>query len=150
MTVKRAAVGTRSIRCSSRVSARVIQSHELHSATVTSMGRVRGGATVKRDLATRCGFAAAILVGWIAVTLAGTSAAMADPNCNEFFSNSDGSWSPSHPIVIGGPTSQTQIGPSDRFRTGDPGLGGRIARSLNAHCRQGAAAVRPLGIPRTP
>jgi hypothetical protein len=75
---------------------------------------------------------------------------MAEPNCNEFFSNSDGSWSPSHPIVIGGPTSQTQIGPSDHFRARDPGLGGRIARSLDVHCRLGATAVRPLGIPRVP
>lgn len=107
-------------------------------------------AIVARDVATRAGLAAALVTGWITATLAGTSATMAEPNCNEFFSNSDGSWSPSHPIVITGPTSQTQVGPGDHFRAGDPGLGGRIAHSLDVHCRLGATAVRPLGIPRVP
>jgi hypothetical protein len=45
-----------------------------------------------------------------------TSAALAAPNCTDFFFNSDGSWSPTHPILIAGPTSQTQVTPSDKFR----------------------------------
>jgi hypothetical protein len=64
-----------------------------------------------------------------------TQAALAAPNCTNFFYNMDGSWSPTHPIMIAGPTSQTMIVPADEFRRGMPGLPGRIAASLSANCR---------------
>jgi hypothetical protein len=90
--------------------------------------------------------------GAIACVLGAFSApaASAAPNCAEFFYNSDGSWSPTHPIVIAGPTSQTQVMPSDKFRPDMPGLGGRIAASLNANCREAKASVGARNIPRIP
>jgi hypothetical protein len=78
------------------------------------------------------------------------SAALAAPNCAEFFSNADGSWSPTHPILIAGATSQTQIMPSDKFRPGMPGLAGRIAASLNHNCRYARSPSGPRNIPRVP
>jgi hypothetical protein len=96
----------------------------------------------------RAGFVAVLAVG--AATLAGISPASAEPNCNEFFNNSDGSWSPTHPIVLASPTSQMTIGPSDRFRPGIPGVNGRIGYYLDTHCRIGAPAARSLGIPKSP
>jgi hypothetical protein len=80
----------------------------------------------------------------------GNSGALAAPNCAEFFYNSDGSWSPTHPIVIGSPTGQTQMMPSDKFRPDMPGLGGRIANSLNASCRYSRTFVGPQNIPKVP
>ena len=64
-----------------------------------------------------------------------TPAALAAPNCTDFFYNMDGSWSPTHPIMIVSPASQTMIVPADKFRRGMPGLAGRIAASLSANCR---------------
>jgi hypothetical protein len=78
------------------------------------------------------------------------TAAFAGANCSEFFSNSDGSWSPTHPIVLASPTSQAIIGPSDRFRAGVPGMSGRIGRYLDVRCRPSRAAVGVRAIPRTP
>jgi hypothetical protein len=105
---------------------------------------------VKPGLVVRARFAVAIVIGWGATTLVGISTALAAPNCNGFFSNSDGSWTPTHPILIGTPTSQTQIGPGDRLRAGAPGLSGRIGRYLDVHSRLGATAVQPLRIPKMP
>jgi hypothetical protein len=96
----------------------------------------------------RAGFAAALVTG--AIALGGPSPALAAPNCNEFFNNSDGSWTPSHPIIFATPTSQTQIGPSDRFRAGAPGFNGRLGHYLDVRCRLGAGVVQPLGIPKMP
>ncbi|WP_213775938.1 hypothetical protein [Bradyrhizobium sp. dw_78] len=62
------------------------------------------------------------------------SPAHAQANCSEFFYNMDGSWSPTHPIVIAGPTSETTVVPSDKFRPGMPGLAGRIGAYLNSRC----------------
>jgi hypothetical protein len=93
-----------------------------------------------------------LFLGAIACVLGASStpAARAAPNCAEFFYNSDGSWSPTHPIVIAGPTSQTQVMPSDKFRPDMPGLGGRIAASLNANCREAKAFVGARNIPKIP
>jgi hypothetical protein len=76
----------------------------------------------------------ALVIGGLALC-ATTQAALAAPDCTNFFYNMDGSWSPTHPIVIASPTSQTMIVPADKFRRGMPGLAGRIAASLNANCR---------------
>jgi hypothetical protein len=76
----------------------------------------------------------ALVMGGLALC-ATTQAALAAPDCTNFFYNMDGSWSPTHPIVIASPTSQTMIVPADKFRRGMPGLAGRIAGSLNANCR---------------
>jgi hypothetical protein len=96
----------------------------------------------------RNGFMAAIAVG---CALAGTQAALAAPNCGDFFSNSDGSWSPTHIIMVEAPTSQTQIGPSDRLLAGTPGLSGRLGRYLDVHCRLGGSTVvHSLAIPKNP
>jgi len=92
----------------------------------------------------RTAFVAAVVTGCMA---AGMSSASADVNCNEFFGNPDGSWTPTHPIVIGGPASPTQIGPSDRLSQGMPGFSGRLAHYLDVHCRLGGAALR---IPKMP
>jgi hypothetical protein len=78
------------------------------------------------------------------------STAVAAPNCSNFFSNSDGSWTPTHQILMAGPTSQMLVGPGDRFRAGTPGVGGRIGRYLDAHCRFSRASVGPRGIPANP
>ncbi len=87
----------------------------------------------------------------IAMTICGvTTPALAAPNCNSFFSNADGSWSPTHPIVIAGPASQAVITPSDKFQSWMPGLAGRIARSLNVHCRYQRAQIGVHNIPRIP
>lgn len=87
----------------------------------------------------------------IAMTICGvTGPAFAAPNCNNFFSNADGSWSPTHPIVIAGPSSQTVITPSDKFQSWMPGLSGRIARSLNVNCRYQRAQIGVRNIPRIP
>jgi hypothetical protein len=98
----------------------------------------------------RPGCAAAIVIAWTAISFAGMSTAVAAPGCSSFFSNADGSWTPTHPILIGAPTSQTQIVPGDRLRAGAPGLSGRLGRYLDVHCRLGATVVRPLRIPKTP
>jgi hypothetical protein len=81
---------------------------------------------------------------------AGLSSADAAIGCSNFFSNFDGSWSPTHPILFAAPTSQVQLVPSDRLRAGAPGLSGRLGRYLDRHCRLGAAVVRPTGIPKVP
>ena len=80
----------------------------------------------------------------------GSPAALAAPTCAEFFSNSDGSWSPTHPIIVAGPASETRIMPSDRFRADMPGLAGRIAASLNANCRNEKMPSVLRRIPRVP
>ena len=51
--------------------------------------------------------AAASLIVLGAAVFTGISAAQAEPNCNGFFNNPDGSWTPTHIIVVGSPTSQT-------------------------------------------
>jgi hypothetical protein len=78
------------------------------------------------------------------------STALAAPNCSDFFSSSDGSWTPTHQILIAGPVSQTLVGPGNRFRAGAPGLSGRIGRYLDARCRFSRASVGPRGIPANP
>jgi hypothetical protein len=88
-------------------------------------------------------------IGFVLAGL-GSSAALAAPNCAEFFSNSDGSWSPTHPIIVAGPASETRIMPSDRFSVGMPGLSGRIAASLNANCRNEKMPSVLRRIPRVP
>jgi hypothetical protein len=98
----------------------------------------------------RSGFALAVVIGSMAAAFAGTSAALADPSCNSFFRNSDGSWTATHPIVFGSPTSQTTIVPSDRLRTGAPGVSGRIGYFLDTHCRLGGNVVRAMRIPKNP
>lgn len=87
---------------------------------------------------------AAVVIGW---TCAGLFPSIAAPNCNGFFANSDGSWSPTHVFVIGGAASPTEINPTDRLRAGAPGFNGRLARYLDTHCRAGGAALR---IPKMP
>jgi hypothetical protein len=82
--------------------------------------------------------------------LGGASKASAAPNCSNFFSNADGSWTPTHPILMASPTSQTQLEPGDRLRANAPGLGGRIGRYLDTHCRSSRAAVGPGRIPTVP
>jgi len=82
--------------------------------------------------------------------LGGASAASAAANCSNFFSNADGSWTPTHPILMAGPTSQTPLEPGDRLRAGAPSLGGRIGRYLDTHCRSSRAAVGPGRIPTVP
>jgi hypothetical protein len=77
-----------------------------------------------------------VAMGWI------SSAAVALPDCHNFFYNPDGSWSPTHNIVIASPTSQTLVGPNDRFRAGMPGLAGRIGASLTANCRYMATSAK--------
>lgn len=98
----------------------------------------------------RAGIAAVCVVGCLTVALIGTPAALADPGCNGFFNNSDGSWSPTHPIMIGSPTAQTQLMPSDRLRPGAPGVYGRVGNYLDVHCRLGGNAGRASLIPRSP
>jgi hypothetical protein len=98
----------------------------------------------------RTRLAAAIVTGWGAVALIGTSTALAETGCNGFFNNSDGSWTPTHIIVLGSPTSQVQVGPNDRLRAGAPGLSGRLGYYLDVHCRLGATAPQPLRIPKMP
>ncbi|WP_157809918.1 hypothetical protein [Bradyrhizobium canariense] len=78
-----------------------------------------------------------------------TSSAQAAPNCSEFFYNMDGSWSPTHPIMMTSPTAETMVGPSDKFRPGMPGLAGRIGGYLNVHCRNMGLSTGPR-IPRSP
>jgi len=104
------------------------------------------------DVKAAAGLRACFFLGAIACASGAlsTSAALAAPNCTDFFFNSDGSWSPTHPILIAGPTSQTQVMPSDKFRPGMPGLGGRIAASLNASCRYARTSVGPRNIPKVP
>ena len=99
---------------------------------------------------TRPGFAVAVVIGSMAAAFVGTSAALADPGCNSFFNNPDGSWTPTHPILIGSPTSQTQIMPSDRLRAGAPGVSGRIGAFLDTHCRLGGNVIHPVRIPKMP
>jgi hypothetical protein len=82
--------------------------------------------------------------------LCGVSTALAAPNCSNFFSNADGSWTPTHPILMAGQTSQTRLEPGDRLRAGAPGLSGRIGRYLDTHCRSSRAAVGPGRIPTVP
>jgi hypothetical protein len=78
------------------------------------------------------------------------SAALAALNCNEYFHNPDGSWSPTHPIVIVGLTGQRTVMPGDKFCQNMLGLYGRIASSLNASCRSERRFVGPRNIPRMP
>jgi hypothetical protein len=78
-----------------------------------------------------------------------TSPAHAGPNCSNFFYNMDGSWSPTHPIMMTGPTTETMVGPSDRFRPGMPGLAGRIGGYLTTHCRN-MSMTAGQRIPRVP
>ena len=94
--------------------------------------------------------AAAILIALGAAAFFGASTAQAEPSCNDFFNNPDGSWTPTHIIVVGSPTSQTQVGPGDRLIAGTPGVKGRLGNYLDVHCRLGATVVRPLRIPKTP
>src|ERR1700744_2860187 len=94
--------------------------------------------------------AAAILIVLGAAASFVISAAQAEPNCNGFFNNPDGSWTPTHIIVVGSPTSQTQVGPGDRLIAGTPGVKGRLGSYLDIHCRLGGNAVRPIGIPKIP
>jgi hypothetical protein len=105
---------------------------------------------VKGHPSLRLGFAVAVGIGWAAVSLMGISTALAEPNCNGFFGNSDGSWTPTHPIMIGSPTAQTQLMPGERLHDGDPGVRGRVGHYLNVHCRLGGNTVRALGIPQMP
>jgi hypothetical protein len=98
----------------------------------------------------KAAFAAAAIAVLGAVASTGISAAQAEPNCNGFFNNPDGSWTPTHIIVVGSPTSQTQVGPGDRLIAGTPGVKGRLGNYLDTHCRLGGNAVRPIGIPRVP
>ena len=83
------------------------------------------------------------------LTLCDDAVALAAPSCTDFFYNMDGSWSPTHPIMIASPASQTMIVPAHKFRRGMPGLAGRIAASLSANCRfMGPSTERR--IPRVP
>jgi hypothetical protein len=77
------------------------------------------------------------------------TSAQAAPSCTDFFYNMDGTWSPTHPIMMAGPTSETTIGPGEKFRRGMPGLGGRLGFYLDTHCPN---MRLPVGrsIPRVP
>jgi hypothetical protein len=76
--------------------------------------------------------------------------ALAIPNCNDFFFNPDGSWSPTHPILVAGRSWQTQLLPSDKLRSELPGVQGHIARYLNTRCRFVRSRVSPHRIPMIP
>jgi hypothetical protein len=79
-----------------------------------------------------------------------SSSASAMPACTDFFyNNADGSWSPTHLILMGSPTSQTQLFPSDKLRAGMPGLAGRMGAYLNKTCRNEAPTMKQ-GIPLKP
>jgi hypothetical protein len=78
------------------------------------------------------------------------SPASAMPNCTDYFPNPDGSWSPTHPILVASPSSQTQLLPSDKLRSDLPGVRGRFSRYLNARCRFVRPSVGPQRIPLNP
>jgi hypothetical protein len=79
-----------------------------------------------------------------------SSAAIAQPNCADFFHNADGSWSPQHPIMMdsnSGP--KTMITPESRFRAGVQSLPGLdLGKYLDINC--GGGNGMNLGIPRMP
>ena len=105
-----------------------------------------------RDVKAAAGLWVRFILSAIACVLGAlaTSATLAAPNCANFFYNSDDSWSPTHPILFEGPTSRTQVMPSDKFHSGMPGIGGRIAASLNASCRYARTSAGPRNIPKVP
>ena len=72
------------------------------------------------------------------------------PDCSDFFYDSDGEWSPTHPIIIAGPSSQTQLLPSDKLRSEFRGVQGHVGRYLNARCRFVRLSVGPRRIPLNP
>jgi hypothetical protein len=78
-----------------------------------------------------------------------TSPVHAAPNCSNFFYNMDGSWSPTHPIMMASPTTETMVGPGDKFRPGMPGSAGRIGGYLTTHCRNMSLSAGQR-IPRIP
>jgi hypothetical protein len=84
------------------------------------------------------------------LTVCGAPSASAMPACTDFFyNNADGSWSPTHLILMESPTSQTQLFPSDKLRAGMPGLSGRMGAYLNKNCRSEVPSMRQ-GIPLKP
>jgi hypothetical protein len=108
--------------------------------------------TYMRDVKALAGLRVCFILSVIACVLGAltTSPALAAPNCTNFFYNSDDSWSPTHPILFEGPTSRTEVMPSDKFRTGMPGIGGRIVASLNASCRYARTSAGTRNIPEVP
>ena len=91
-----------------------------------------------------------VLIGSGMLLLSAMSPASAGPNCASFISNTDGSWSPTHPFMFATPTSQTQLMPSDRMLPQMPGARGHLARYLNASCRSERASVGVRRIPLNP
>ncbi len=55
-------------------------------------------------------------------------------SCSDFHQNQDGSWSANHPVAIGGPNGQVQIGPGVAFRPGAAFMGVDLGATLNAQC----------------
>lgn len=126
------------------------RSCRFHNETVACNPSPNGEEIVKGHPSFGLGLVVATGIGWAAASLIGISTAVAETSCNGFFNNSDGSWTPTHPIMIGAPTSQTQLMPSDRLRDGDPGVKGSVAHFLNLHCRAGGITGRALNIPQMP
>lgn len=82
--------------------------------------------------------------------LTAVSSAAEGPDCANFNSNFDGSWSPTTVFVFATPTTQTRLMPSDRMRPEMPGVQGFLARYLNARCRSERPTVGARRIPRVP
>jgi hypothetical protein len=92
-----------------------------------------------------------LLIGLSALSLTSAFAEQpVGPNCNDFSSNPDGSWSPSKPFIFATPSSQTQIMPSEKMQPQMPGARGWLARYLNARCRFGRPNEGAGRIPRVP
>jgi hypothetical protein len=91
-----------------------------------------------------------LYVGVVFVTIGIVSSAKAEPNCNIFRANPDGSWSPTLVYVFKTPSSQQEFLPSSRMLPNMPGVQGWIARYLNARCRFEQPNEAERRIPRIP
>jgi hypothetical protein len=91
------------------------------------------------------------LVGSVTLLLLTTiSPVSAGPNCTDFMSNADGSWSPTHVYIYATPTSQTRLMPTDKMLPQMSCAQGQLAGYLNARCRSERSTVSQGRIPRIP
>lgn len=91
-----------------------------------------------------------LLASGTLLLLTAVSQASEGPNCANFNSNFDGSWSPTTVFLFATPTSQTRLMPSDKMRPEMPGVQGHLARYLNARCRSERSTVGTRRIPLNP
>lgn len=55
--------------------------------------------------------------------------------CSDFMQDANGSWSPTRPVTLAGPSGPIQIGPGISLHAGNFFVGSRLAATLDARCR---------------